>query len=360
MNQRRTILVTGATGHLGGELVHRFTRGGHDAIALVHDRTEIIANNGRRVRGVPVLRGDVRSASLGLDRASFSELAERVGLIVHCAAVTEFGLPENRYTEVNVDGTANMLGVARRWDTDVVYVSTAYVCGEFNGTFREDQLDVGQKFANHYESSKFQAEHLVRGSGLRWSIVRPGIMTGDYRTGHTREYRHIYPILKVIADGKLRTLPGNYAATLAFSPVDHVVDAVVGAAERFEDNVGYTFHAVGASAASLRLLSDLLAEYPCLRMADLVTPATFSPDDLDDIERRYFDTIGTLYTSYLQRQLEFDSTNTRNRLEVASPPIGPAYLRRLLDSCLRDGYLGVPGPTVADVLADLQLIRSSR
>lgn len=360
MNRHRTVLVSGATGHLGAEVVARLKKRGHDVVALVHDRMKIVANNGRRVRDVSVLRGDVCSASLGFDRERLAELAEPVGLIVHCAAVTDFGLPENRYTDVNVDGTANVLGVARRWNAGIIYISTAYVCGEFNGAFREDQLDIGQQFANHYEHSKFQAEHLVRGSGLRWSIVRPGVVTGDYRTGHTREYKHIYQVLKLIADGKLRTLPGNYGATLAFSPIGHVVDTVVSAVERFEDNVGYTFHAVGADAVSLRLMSDLVAEYPCLRMADLVPPATFSPDDLDDIERRYFDKIGVLYTSYLRRRPEFDSTNTRDRLGVASPSIGPAYFRRLLDSCLRDGYLGVQEPTVAEVLADLQFLRSGR
>lgn len=360
MTAGRAILVTGAAGHVGAEVVHRLAKRGHDVVALVHDRPMIVANNGRSVGEVPVLRGDVRRENLGLSRERISELAGRIGGIVHCAAVTDFGLPESRYTELNVDATANVLDVAQRWDADLVYVSTAYVCGEFAGIFREDQLDVGQRFGNDYEHSKFRAEQLIRGAGLRWAVVRPGIVAGDYRTGYSREHKHIYQMLKVIAEGNLRTLPGNYAATLALSPIGHVADTVVAAVEKFTDNVGYTFHAVGANTVSLRTMSDVLAEYPSLRMADLVPPSTFSPDDLDDIERGYFTKVGTLYTTYLRRRTDFDSTNTRDRLGVTPPRIGLGYLRRVLDSCLRTGYLGTAQPTVAEVLAGLQLMRSVR
>jgi len=355
---KTAVLVTGAAGHVGAEVVHRLTKRGHNVVALVHDHVEIIANNGRRVDPAHVLRGDVRSAGFGLERRLVSQLVDQVGLVVHCAALTEFGLPEHRYTELNVEGTANALELAQSWDAGIIYVSTAYVCGEFDGTFREDQLDIGQSFGNDYERSKFQAEHLVHAAGLQWAIVRPGIVSGEYRTGQSRVHKHIYPVLKLIAEGKLRTLPGNYAATLALSPIGHVAGTVVNAVERFEDNVGYTFHAVGANAVSLQSMGDVLAEYPSLRMVDLVPPSTFSPDDLDDIERGYFHKVGTLYTTYLHRRPHFDSTNTRDRLGVVPPPIGAGYMRRVLDSCLQTGYLGKAEPTVADVLAGLQLMRS--
>ncbi|WP_156686409.1 SDR family oxidoreductase [Mycobacterium sp. Marseille-P9652] len=357
---KTAVLVTGAAGHVGAEVVHRLTGRGHDVVALVHDEVRIIANNGRPAHPAQVLRGDVRSPGFGLDRKLFSWLVDRVGLIVHCAALTEFGLSESRYTELNVDGTANALEVARSWDAGIIYVSTAYVCGEFDGTFREDELDIGQPFGNDYERSKFRAEQLVRAAPQRWAVVRPGIVSGEYRTGHSRVHKHIYPVLKLIAEGKMRTLPGNYAATLALSPIGHVADTVVSAVERFGDNVGHTFHAVGANEVSLRSMSDVLAEYPSLRMVDLVPPSTFSPDDLDDIERAYFHKVGSLYTTYLRRRPHFDSTNARERLGVVPPPIGAGYMRRVLDSCLQTGYLGSAEPTVADVLAELQLMRSGR
>ena len=348
------VLVTGAAGHVGAETVARLVNHGASVIALVHARSEIIANNGRPVRTARVVRGDVRSADFGLDPETVRELAAQVDLIVHCAAVTDFGLPEHRYTELNVDGTARALALARDWGCDFLYVSTAYVCGEHDGVFAEDQLDMGQRFGNEYERSKFRAEHLVRESGIRWAIVRPGIVSGDHRTGHSREHKHIYQVLKLIVEGRLRTLPGHYGATLGLSPIGHVADTIAATAVQFDHHVGRTFHAVGAAPLSLRAMSDILAEYPSFRVADFVPPSAFSADDLDGIERGYYDKVGRLYASYLSRRLHFDSTNTRELLGLTPPAAGPGYLRRILDSCLRTGYLGRPEPSIAEVLATLQ------
>lgn len=154
--------------------------------------------------------------------------------------------------------------------------------------------------------------------------MRPGIVSGDHRTGHSREHKHIYQVLKLIVEGKLRTLPGNYVATLALSPVGHVANTIATAAERLPDNAGRTFHAVGAKCVSLSTLSDVLAEYPSFQIADFVPPSTFSVDQLDEIERGYFEKIGSLYASYLVRRLQFDSSNTRDRLGIIPPRQVPA------------------------------------
>lgn len=348
------VLVTGAAGHVGADTVARLVRDGHRVIALVHSRSEVVANNGRRVRPARMVRGDVRAPGFGLDADTARDLAADVDLIVHCAAVTDFGLPEGRYTELNVDGTARALDLARDWRCDLLYVSTAYVCGEHTGTFTEGQLDVGQRFGNAYERSKFRAEQLVRASGVRWAVVRPGIVSGEFSTGHSREHKHIYQVLKLIVEGKLRTLPGHYAATLGLSPIGHVADTIAAVATTFPDNVGHTFHAVGADPLSLRAVSDILAEYPSFRVADFVPPSAFDTADLDAIERGYYHKVGSLYASYLSRRIEFDSTNTRDRLGITPPAAGAGYFRRILDSCLRTGYLGRPEPSVAEVLAALQ------
>ena len=60
---------------------------------------------------------------------------------------------------MNVDGTARVLEFARAAGLErLTYVSTAYVAGEPRALFREDELDVGQRFRNPYERSKFEAE----------------------------------------------------------------------------------------------------------------------------------------------------------------------------------------------------------
>ena len=68
-------------------------------------------------------------------------------------------------------------------------MSTCYVSGRYDGEFTEDGLDEGQAFRNHYESTKFEAELLVRkamADGLPATIYRPGIVVGDSRPGRRR------------------------------------------------------------------------------------------------------------------------------------------------------------------------------
>ena len=67
MNARRVILVTGAAGHVGAEVVARLVGRGHPVVALVHNRFDIVSNHGRPVRPARVLRGDVRRPDFGLD-----------------------------------------------------------------------------------------------------------------------------------------------------------------------------------------------------------------------------------------------------------------------------------------------------
>jgi nucleoside-diphosphate-sugar epimerase len=112
-------------------------------------------------------------------------------------------------------------------------VSTCYVSGDYAGEFPEDDLDLGQGFLNHYESTKFEAEVVVRRAmraGLPTTIYRPGIVVGDSRTGETQKYDGPYmyatymsrlPWVAVIpAVGDFQTVRAGLV------PRDYVIDAM--------------------------------------------------------------------------------------------------------------------------------------
>ena len=116
-----------------------------------------------RVRAVA---GDVTSPGLGLDRGDRTALAEEIGAVLHCAASISFDLPIEEARTINVEGTREVIGFARECKAlgrleRFVHVSTAYVSGKHEGTFRERQLDAGQEFRNTYEQTKWEAEHVV-------------------------------------------------------------------------------------------------------------------------------------------------------------------------------------------------------
>ncbi|MEV6430335.1 SDR family oxidoreductase [Nocardia sp. NPDC051463] len=352
---RDTVLVTGATGLVGAEVVARLAAAGRPVAAVLHSNSSIVRNDGTVLEaGTPVV-GDIRARGFGMSERDTADLAERVGTIVHCAATTAFDAREADYEELNVRGTVHAVALARQWDVPLVHVSTAYVCGQRGGVVTEGELDAGQPFGNGYEDSKFRAEQLVHAAGeqgLRWAIVRPGIVTGAGDSGAIREYKNLYTVVKLMVEGKLRTLPGRYDATLSLAPVDHVADVIAAAVLDFDSAQDRTFHALGRDTLSLREVSDVLAEYPSFEVATFVPEATFAEDDLDLVEREYYRRIGSLYTSYFQRRLIFDTAQAEVLLGKPSPPSGKDYLRLLLDYCLESGYLGVALPSIEEILAN--------
>ncbi|WP_245746558.1 SDR family oxidoreductase [Nocardia altamirensis] len=358
MGGRDTVLVTGATGLVGAEVVARLAAATRPVAAVLHSNARIVRNDGTALGAGSPVAGDIRMPGFGLAERDSTDLSERVGTIVHCAATTAFDAAPADYHELNVRGTANAVALAKAWDVPLVYVSTAYVCGNRSGTITEGELDAGQTFGNQYEESKFHAEHLVRTAGelgLRWSIVRPGIVTGATGTGVIREYKNLYTVVKLMVEGKLRSLPGRYDATLSLAPVDHVADVIAAAVLDFDSAHQRTFHAVGRDTLSLREVSDVLAEYPSFEVATFVPEGTFHEDDLGGIEREYYRRIGSLYTSYFHRRVTFETTNTEVLLGQSAPSSGKEYLRLLLDYCLESGYLGVPLPSIEEVLAGIDL-----
>jgi thioester reductase-like protein len=364
MNPGRAVLVTGATGLIGAEVVARLSQR-HPVIAVTHKQPRVICTDGSVVpsdefgqwsgRWVARLAADVGEPGFGLAPERIAALGKSVGCIVHAAATIAFDAPVQEYRRLNVAGTRHAIDLAQRWRVPLVHVSTAYVCGRRSGRILEDELDSGQKFSNGYERSKCRAEHLVNQAPVRSAILRPAIVTGEAATGAIRDFKNLYTLVKLIVEGKLRRLPGRYDATLSLVPVDYVAEAVTAATELIhagdESILGRTFHLQGADTLSLREVSDVLAEYPSFEVGTFVPPSAFSVDDLDPIERDYYERIGAQYTCYFDRIRTFDDTNTRTLLGLHPPATGADYLRSLLDFCLASGYLGRPLPSVSQILA---------
>ena len=177
----RAVLLTGATGFVGMEVMARYLeRSDREVLLLVRARDDDeAAARLRKTLGslygdedayadrVTAVAADIEREALGLPPERRREMAERVSDIVHAAASVSFSLPLDDLRRINVAGTERLLEFARQAQESggldrFCYVSTAYVAGTHEGEFREDQLDVGQDFRNAYERSKFEAERLVR------------------------------------------------------------------------------------------------------------------------------------------------------------------------------------------------------
>lgn len=158
------VLVTGATGFLGGALTRRLCSIGVQVRTLARRPDDTL----RELPGVEVVLGDLT------DSHSLDRIAADCDIVFHCAAA--LGGPAVHQHQVNVVGTRNLLNVCigvRR----VVHVSSIAVYGyrQCSDVTEEAPHDPG---ADPYNISKSQAEVVVRESGIPYSIIRPGMIYG--------------------------------------------------------------------------------------------------------------------------------------------------------------------------------------
>ena len=272
-----TLLMTGFPGFLGSALLGRLLarRPGAQAVCLVQEPH--LSAAGRRLAEIEVAEphvagrvrlvvGDLTAAGLGLTAADEGML-EDVTEIWHLAAVYDLAVGEELAHRVNVEGTDRVLELCHRLPRlpRLQHVSTCYVSGRYDGTFREDDLDVGQDFRNHYESTKHAAEMLVRkamADGLPATVYRPGIVVGDSRTGATQKYDGPY----FVATFLRRQLP--VAVVPAVADPDRVRvcvvprDFVIAAMDRLsvrEESVGRTYALTDPAPPTARELVAALA-----------------------------------------------------------------------------------------------------
>src|SRR5687767_1429404 len=109
------VLLTGATGFVGKEILDRFPDRGRRVFALVraNDDAAAAARLAPHARLTPVA-GDIERPGLGLAARTAAKLADEVTTVVHCAASVSFDLPLADSRRVNVDGTRHVLELAER------------------------------------------------------------------------------------------------------------------------------------------------------------------------------------------------------------------------------------------------------
>jgi nucleoside-diphosphate-sugar epimerase len=235
----QTILFTGAGGFIGRYiLAHYLERGDCDLYLLENGRfcerlrafVELaVADPAKRARA-KIIEGDITARDLGLGAPLRAELRDRATHVIHLAALYNLSAPRDVSMRVNVDGTRNLLdfiGGLRRFRR-LGYMSTVAISGNCpGGVFREEDLDIGQKFKNFYEETKFLAEKEVRD---RWGaipavIARPTIAVGHSKTGAIEKIDGPYYGLTMIKRNLHFIGVRSGPTQCHIVPVDYVADA---------------------------------------------------------------------------------------------------------------------------------------
>jgi long-chain acyl-CoA synthetase len=265
--------------------------------------------------------------------------------VIHGAASVRFDLALRQARGINVLGTKAMLDLALRARErgrleQFAYVSTAFVGGSHPLVYGEDDLDVGQRFRNSYERSKFEAELVVHAymHRLPITVLRPSIVVGNSQSGATSSFNVIYWPLRVFADGLLRYEPAAADLPVDLVPVDFVASGVVEAALHGEPGETYAL-AAGSRATEAHVIGEMAAQAFASappRFAStcwerwalpLVAPA------LRVGPWRRFGRAIAQYLPYFQRGSRFDTTHADRLLQprgIEPPPVS-RFLQPVLE-----------------------------
>ncbi|MFJ5563849.1 amino acid adenylation domain-containing protein [Lysinibacillus xylanilyticus] len=190
-----TILITGATGLLGSELVYQSLKNGKKVYCIVRGQSnesarkrvldkinEISINTDNLdLSNLYVLNGDVTKLNFGLNTQKYDEISEEVSTIYHSAGNVNFMASLKEACDVNVEGLKRILQFSRnRRLKKVNHISTLSVVGHDH--FLVEDIDIAPI---SYVKSKILAEKVVRSyrsnqEGLQ--VSRVGRIAGNSRT----------------------------------------------------------------------------------------------------------------------------------------------------------------------------------
>jgi long-chain acyl-CoA synthetase len=276
---------------------------------------------------------------------------------------------------INVQGTRRMLELARHCQTRgglrrFTYVSTAYVAGEHSGCFSEDELDVGQRFRNPYERSKFEAEHLLvqAREDLSVTVARPSIIVGERQSGWTNSFNVLYWPLRVFSRGAYLAVPARGCSPVDVVPVDYVADAIF-ALSQAPEAVGGTFHlTAGRHASSVAELVGLASSFFERPAPKLIEPALYRRvvhpvlvrAARDQRSRRALQR-SEVFFPYFAARVRYDDRRARALLHPTGIEPSPLrdYFDRLVEFALLAAWGARPIPRSGGVV-ELSSVRRAR
>jgi dihydroflavonol-4-reductase len=208
------VLVTGATGFIGGRLVRQLLDAGYEVRALVRapDRAEGLAR-----AGIELASGDV-SDPTSLERALVG-----VEGVFHLAAVYDFGLEARQMWRVNVEGTRNVLDAAARAGTPrILYCGSDTSLGDTRGELGDETRIHDGHDRSAYEATKREAHQLVSERARGGAPVINAIVSTVYGPGDSSVIGEL--IENHLAGRLIVTL--DRSAGYTFAHVDDVATAL--------------------------------------------------------------------------------------------------------------------------------------
>lgn len=170
---KKKIVIFGATGGTGQELVKQALDKGYKVTAFVRNPDKLKLSN----QDLTILKGDV---------LNFNDVCNAVEGqdIVVCS----LGMPASDKSTLRTDGTANIVAAMKEKGVDRLICQTSLGFGDSKEVlpWHMKYLIVPFILKNAFKDHESQ-ETVIENSNLEWTIVRPGNMTNGQKTGN---YKH--------------------------------------------------------------------------------------------------------------------------------------------------------------------------
>ncbi|MGY5863527.1 MAG: NAD-dependent epimerase/dehydratase family protein [Candidatus Thorarchaeota archaeon] len=209
------VLVTGASGYLGGRIISKLLEDEHQVVGMVRSTSNI--------EGLPK-EVEIKEADL-FDIISLEEAVKGIDVVIHLAAYFDF-YPRDKELmfKVNIEGTKNLMNACVGTDVErFIYCSTTETMGGIRFPPATEDTELRPDYS--YGESKILAEEAIReitaDTGLAHIILRPTGVIGE------GDLYVMYEVAQELHNGKVFALPRDLSHQFMFIHIDDVVSGFV-------------------------------------------------------------------------------------------------------------------------------------
>ena len=191
------ILLTGATGFVGGNLLKEMFRQGLQVRCLVRNPSKAEAI---RQFHVEIVKGDVTdkdSIAKALEDGKIDTAVHLVGILAETGKAT--------FKTIHIEGTGNMAAACKK--------------GGVSRFIHISALGTRANARSEYHKTKWEAEELIRASGLEYTIFRPSVLFG-------KEDKFVNLFAQIIKISPFIMIPGNGRNKMQPVSVKDIVSAM--------------------------------------------------------------------------------------------------------------------------------------
>ena len=271
-------IVTGGAGFIGSNIVKKLVSRGHDVTVIDNLNTGKEENLELVKEKITFLKDDILNVDL------LEKETQGIDGVFHQAALASvqdsFTKPDE-YHDVNVNGTENILKLAKKNNFKVVYASSSSVYGN------PERIPIKETDSknpiNPYAETKLKKEELaikyaemgVKVIGLRYFNV--------FGKGQSKEYAGVLKLfLERIRDGLPPKINGDGKQFRDFVYVEDVADANI---MSMDSNVNHEFFNVGTNTS----ITILDLANTIIKFSELEIKPVFGPELQGDVRRTVAD-----------------------------------------------------------------------